>query len=360
MNASYKIVLLAAFVVFAAVVGYYVFVPNEGDKAQASDPKTLAQQDPDEQNNPDADDADNTDTRERTPPTRDGLDRRTPPRNPGGDTVVIRPPAQDPIDLRVGDDDTTDDDTTPPRVAIGPGDGATDPITGVRRGPGSTATGTGEARSIDSGTGDTDTGSGTDIETGTDTGESRRGPGVTGDDTETGAGEAETGTGDTTATGDNGTTEDTGDGTTTGTDTATERQPPRRAPNARNYTVEPGDTFASIAVEVYGQESAWFEIAQANPSVDPKRLQVGQVIVLPDLAEVEREREEATPPAPGKDQSYTVRPGDTLSGIAQKFYGDSEAWDLIYNRNRDKIGPSPDTLKAGMTLVIPQAYNGAE
>lgn len=136
--------------------------------------------------------------------------------------------------------------------------------------------------------------------------------------------------------------------------------PPDPASIPRTYTVQAGDTFASIAEEFYGEERAWFNIAQANPSVDPKRLQVGQEIVLPNLDTVVREREEVQPPAPGRDQSYTVRPGDNLSKIAQRFYGEAEKWDLIYARNRQLIGPRPDALKVGMELVIPQAYDGAE
>jgi len=136
--------------------------------------------------------------------------------------------------------------------------------------------------------------------------------------------------------------------------------PPDPATIPRTYTVEAGDTFASIALAYYGEERAWFAIAQANPSVDPKRLQVGQEIVLPNRDSTVREREEVRPPAPGTDQNYTVQPGDNLSKIAKKFYGDSEKWDLIYARNRQLIGPRPDALKVGMEIVIPQAYEGAE
>lgn len=126
----------------------------------------------------------------------------------------------------------------------------------------------------------------------------------------------------------------------------------------RTYTIVAGDTLASIAVRVYGEERAWFDIAQANPTIDPKQLQVGQIIQLPSRDTPKRE--EVRPPAPGRDQTYTVRPGDNLSRIANKFYGDSAKWDLIYARNRQKIGPRPDAIKVGMELVIPQAYDGAE
>ena len=54
---------------------------------------------------------------------------------------------------------------------------------------------------------------------------------------------------------------------------------------------------------------------------------------------------------------YTVQPGDFLSLIAEKFYGDgSEAsWRKIYEANRNVIGPDHTQLQAGMVLVIPGA-----
>ncbi|AFZ33380.1 SCP-like extracellular (plasmid) [Gloeocapsa sp. PCC 7428] len=55
------------------------------------------------------------------------------------------------------------------------------------------------------------------------------------------------------------------------------------------------------------------------------------------------------------DQQYTVQPGDFLSAIAQRFYGDgSEAgWRKIYDANRDVIGPDPAKIEPGMVLTIP-------
>jgi LysM repeat protein len=52
-------------------------------------------------------------------------------------------------------------------------------------------------------------------------------------------------------------------------------------------------------------------------------------------------------------QTYTVQKGDTLTKIAQKFYGSQKRWKRIIEANKDKLG-SNQTLKAGMTLVIPK------
>jgi 3D (Asp-Asp-Asp) domain-containing protein len=52
-------------------------------------------------------------------------------------------------------------------------------------------------------------------------------------------------------------------------------------------------------------------------------------------------------------QTYTVQSGDTLALIAQKFYGDGNLWELIYNTNRSIIGENPNQIQVGMVLVIP-------
>lgn len=51
-------------------------------------------------------------------------------------------------------------------------------------------------------------------------------------------------------------------------------------------------------------------------------------------------------------QTYTVRSGDTLSHIAQQFYGKASEWNAIYAANRDQLD-NPDRIKPGQVLVIP-------
>lgn len=143
-----------------------------------------------------------------------------------------------------------------------------------------------------------------------------------------------------------------------------------RAPAAKTYTIQAGDTFSSIADELYGSGDRSYEISQANPLVDPTKLKIGQVIKLPDL----------TAPAgsgapgnlggagiPGRAPAvevngkviYVVRPGDTLSTLAQQYYHDRKLWRVIYNANKTTLGNDPDRLEDGMRLVIPPAPQGA-
>ncbi|HYX50005.1 MAG TPA: LysM peptidoglycan-binding domain-containing protein, partial [Ktedonobacteraceae bacterium] len=50
---------------------------------------------------------------------------------------------------------------------------------------------------------------------------------------------------------------------------------------------------------------------------------------------------------------YTVQPGDSLSLIAMKAYGDVTKWQWIYDHNRREIGDNPDFLQPGVNLFIP-------
>jgi LysM repeat protein len=51
-------------------------------------------------------------------------------------------------------------------------------------------------------------------------------------------------------------------------------------------------------------------------------------------------------------RTYTVRPGDTLSSIAAKFYHNPGRWQWIYAANRSKVG-NPNSIYVGEKLTIP-------
>jgi LysM repeat protein len=53
-------------------------------------------------------------------------------------------------------------------------------------------------------------------------------------------------------------------------------------------------------------------------------------------------------------RSYTVQPGDTLSSIAHRFYGNPAHWHVLYQVNRSVIR-NPDAIYQGQVLKIP--YN---
>ena len=50
--------------------------------------------------------------------------------------------------------------------------------------------------------------------------------------------------------------------------------------------------------------------------------------------------------------TYVVRAGDSLSAIAQKYYGDANRWKEIWEANKDKL-PDPNLITVGQELRIP-------
>lgn len=60
--------------------------------------------------------------------------------------------------------------------------------------------------------------------------------------------------------------------------------------------------------------------------------------------------EAATPAAAAR--TYTVKPGDTLSGIAKEHLGNANAYTKIFEANRDQLS-DPDKIKPGQVLKIP-------
>jgi nucleoid-associated protein YgaU len=72
----------------------------------------------------------------------------------------------------------------------------------------------------------------------------------------------------------------------------------------------------------------------------------------PDFSNVQSGSSTAAAPAASADQTYTVASGDTLSKIAKKFYGNANAWNTIFQANKDQI-KNPDMIHPGQVLKIP-------
>jgi nucleoid-associated protein YgaU len=63
----------------------------------------------------------------------------------------------------------------------------------------------------------------------------------------------------------------------------------------------------------------------------------------------------AAAPASAPPQTYTVKPGDTLSKIAKEHLGNANAYMDIFNANRDQL-QDPDKIKPGQVLKLPVAH----
>lgn len=136
-------------------------------------------------------------------------------------------------------------------------------------------------------------------------------------------------------------------------------------PSGDKYTVKAGDTLTSIAAAQLGGAKYQTLIAKLNPTVDPNKLRLGQVLNMPPKPStaVTPVAGGTTPPTPAilgitttrpagetTGRSYTVQVGDTLHGLSEKFYGSTKYWPTIVAANPNVKN---NTIIAGQTLVIP-------
>ncbi|WP_239165136.1 LysM peptidoglycan-binding domain-containing protein [Actinoplanes palleronii] len=104
-----------------------------------------------------------------------------------------------------------------------------------------------------------------------------------------------------------------------------------------------GDTLTAIARSQLGDGNRWPEIYLMNRGTirNPNQIFPGQVLLLPPA--------QPTGPIP---KLYTVKKGDTLSGIAKAKLGNANRWPEIFALNRDVI-TNPDRIITGQILVLP-------
>lgn len=104
-----------------------------------------------------------------------------------------------------------------------------------------------------------------------------------------------------------------------------------------NYTVKAGDTLSEIAA-AHGTTVG--VLTQLNGINNPNKIKVGQVIKIPKNGGAKAAAPKAIP------ASYTIKPGDTLSGIASKFGVSQRTLQKLNN-----IG-NPNRIIAGRTLRL--------
>ncbi|KKL52347.1 hypothetical protein LCGC14_2286370 [marine sediment metagenome] len=131
------------------------------------------------------------------------------------------------------------------------------------------------------------------------------------------------------------------------------------------HKVVSSDSLAKLSKEYYGDETKWKYIHEANENKipNPNVLYIGLELLIPDITVLEkrdddmfyenlsgREPDEEVFTTTG---THIVRHGDTLFGIARKYYGDTAMWDKIYDANEDTI-VHKRLLEVGQTLIIPE------
>jgi nucleoid-associated protein YgaU len=125
----------------------------------------------------------------------------------------------------------------------------------------------------------------------------------------------------------------------------------------RTHRVEPGESLYSIAQTLYGSGKYYKQILAANPNLNPHRLRIGQVLVIPELPESPKPPADSTSaaasPAADNGKTYTVASGDSLESISHKLYGSAAMVGKIYEFNKTLIGDNENVLKVGWVLKLP-------
>ena len=106
------------------------------------------------------------------------------------------------------------------------------------------------------------------------------------------------------------------------------------------HRVNSGETLKSISIKYFGTDSLWKEIYEFNCDLitDPNKINLKQPLVI--LSDLDRQA-----------VAYTVKAGDNLKLLAEKFFGDENRWEKLYELN-ETILPNPNVIHVGQEITI--------
>ena len=105
-----------------------------------------------------------------------------------------------------------------------------------------------------------------------------------------------------------------------------------RIPVCAEHVVRPGDSGSVLAQRYLGRPAAWPTVARLNGLAPREALRVGQKLVFPVIARP------------------TLRRGETLGSLAERYYGDRTRGDLLREFNGID---DPRRLAVGQTVEVP-------
>lgn len=127
---------------------------------------------------------------------------------------------------------------------------------------------------------------------------------------------------------------------------------PDKSPNFVMHKIRPGESLAIIAKKYYGDPKKFDVIARINNIKDPTRVRPGMTIMVPDI--VGSIKYKKTYPTTKKATGFvwhTIKPGQSISKLAQIYYGDYKQFHAIakYNDMDDAT-----RIKVGDRVKVPK------
>lgn len=107
---------------------------------------------------------------------------------------------------------------------------------------------------------------------------------------------------------------------------------------------------AGTAKSEDAKNKVWDQIKQTNPSWQNDL--ICDITVDQQAATQYGGQSSVQPEQHSYGRTYTVQAGDSLSKIAQQFYGKAGEYNKIFEANRDKLS-DPNKIQPGQVLTIP-------
>ena len=115
------------------------------------------------------------------------------------------------------------------------------------------------------------------------------------------------------------------------------------------YVVKKGDTLGDIAQNIYGDKSKWRDLARWSGFSNPHLIFPGNLVYYQytEQSAAFAQKYENQPKS-----EVVVQAGDSLSGIAERVYGNSSHWVIIWRHNGHVT--NPDRIEVGQVITYPQ------
>lgn len=113
------------------------------------------------------------------------------------------------------------------------------------------------------------------------------------------------------------------------------------------YPAEPEPSLASLDTAPSGDPYA------TDPIVNPEAHRARKATDAPAARRYDTPNDIVVASATSTSgRVHTMRPGETLYGLARQYYGDGKKWRVIYEANQNRL-TDIDDIHVGMKLIVP-------